>query len=405
MPVERLARSRRAAPRRPGPPCATRRRRRARSARAPRRGSPRRRSTHQPERLGRPDVEAHAQRIAAHRSHPAFSQQFGHRGRSRDGSSRACRSSAAVRRTVRASPTRPRRRPRRRRSRVDGGRRAPGARPAGRSAAARPGLTTTVGRSGPTAPRRPRCWRSVATLTMIGAAQVGQLALDHERAAGARRAGAASSTSYGVGRAPARRASGRCGRLPPRDAHAVSRPRADRRRRSRPGSRATSGPVLHGTDAEQVGAGDEREHGGLRDAATGRGAGHVEGVADDHAVVAEPVAQQPEHRGAQGRRAAPGRGPGTTMWEVITEAMPASTAAANGTSSRAARVVEVDVDDVGSSRWLSCAVSPWPGKCLAQAATPASCEPGDPGGDVRGGAGRDPCRSCGCRSPGCPGWC
>ena len=43
---------------------------------------------------------------------------------------------------------------------------------------------------------------------------------------------------------------------------------------------------------------------------------------------------------------------------------------------------------VGSSRWLSWAVSPCPGKCLAQAATPGLLEPVDPGGDVRGDPGR-----------------
>ena len=62
------------------------------------------------------------------------------------------------------------------------------------------------------------------------------------------------------------------------------------------------------------------------------------------------------------------------MCEVITAAAPASTAAANGTSSRAARV-SGSTSMRGRSRWLSVAVSPWPGKCLAQAATPVDWSP------------------------------
>ena len=62
------------------------------------------------------------------------------------------------------------------------------------------------------------------------------------------------------------------------------------------------------------------------------------------------------------------------MWEVITAATPASDAAANGTSSRAARV-PASTSTTGSARWLSWSVSPWPGKCLAHAATPASWTP------------------------------
>src|SRR6478735_5458192 len=65
---------------------------------------------------------------------------------------------------------------------------------------------------------------------------------------------------------------------------------------------------------------------------------------------------------------------GTTMCDVITAAVPASTAASKGTSSRAARV-SGSTSMRGRSRWLSVAVSPWPGKCLAHAATPVDWSP------------------------------
>ena len=58
----------------------------------------------------------------------------------------------------------------------------------------------------------------------------------------------------------------------------------------------------------------------------------------------------------------------------MTAAVPASMAATNGTSSRAASV-DMSTFSTGSARWLSSAVSPWPGKCLAHAATPADCSP------------------------------
>ena len=59
---------------------------------------------------------------------------------------------------------------------------------------------------------------------------------------------------------------------------------------------------------------------------------------------------------------------------VITAHAPACTAAANGTSSQARRPARPRWM-VGRPRWESVRVSPCPGKCLAQAATPASCRP------------------------------
>ncbi len=59
------------------------------------------------------------------------------------------------------------------------------------------------------------------------------------------------------------------------------------------------------------------------------------------------------------------------MWAVMIESMPSSTAAANGgssTASHSSRVWSI----TGMPVWLSTAVSPWPGKCLAVAETPAA---------------------------------
>ena len=64
----------------------------------------------------------------------------------------------------------------------------------------------------------------------------------------------------------------------------------------------------------------------------------------------------------------------TRRCEVITAAVPASTAAANGSSSLATST-ESSTSRTGRLRWLSCAVSPWPGKCLTHAATPVSWSP------------------------------
>lgn len=65
-----------------------------------------------------------------------------------------------------------------------------------------------------------------------------------------------------------------------------------------------------------------------------------------------------------------GSSAGKTMCAVMMASTPASTAARKGgssNSSQAARVCRI----TGSPTWLSVSVSPWPGKCLAVAATPA----------------------------------
>ena len=65
---------------------------------------------------------------------------------------------------------------------------------------------------------------------------------------------------------------------------------------------------------------------------------------------------------------------GTSRWPGITARTPAAIAARNGTSSRSRRTSAVAAT-VGSARCESTAVAPCPGKCLAHAATPASCSP------------------------------
>jgi len=72
-----------------------------------------------------------------------------------------------------------------------------------------------------------------------------------------------------------------------------------------------------------------------------------------------------------------GRSPvstGTRMCAVITAWVPALMAAANGARSRS-RNSSMGTSTVGSSRCESELVAPWPGKCLAQAATPTDWRP------------------------------
>jgi hypothetical protein len=59
------------------------------------------------------------------------------------------------------------------------------------------------------------------------------------------------------------------------------------------------GDVLVGTEAQEIGAGDEGEHCRLRDASSARGAGHVEGVGDDGAGEPQTVPQQSQDPRAQ----------------------------------------------------------------------------------------------------------
>ncbi len=65
-----------------------------------------------------------------------------------------------------------------------------------------------------------------------------------------------------------------------------------------------------------------------------------------------------------------GSSAGTRMCALITARVPAAIAARNGASSRAS-MTERSASMRGSASCESTAVSPWPGKCLVQAATPA----------------------------------
>jgi hypothetical protein len=62
------------------------------------------------------------------------------------------------------------------------------------------------------------------------------------------------------------------------------------------------------------------------------------------------------------------------MCALMTARVPAAIAARNGCSSRSSRVL-ASRSMCGIAWWESTLVSPWPGKCLVQAATPVDCRP------------------------------
>ena len=98
--------------------------------------------------------------------------------------------------------------------------------------------------------------------------------------------------------------------------------------------------------------------------------------ASDTITPSKPSSPRSRPPSAAGDRVA-GRSPvmaGTRMWAVITARTPASMAAAKGGRSRR-RSTSSGASMTGRSWWESVMVAPWPGKCLAQAATPASCNP------------------------------
>ena len=69
-----------------------------------------------------------------------------------------------------------------------------------------------------------------------------------------------------------------------------------------------------------------------------------------------------------------GSSAGRRMWLDMTASMPAPITARNGTSSTASRR-ERGCSITARSRWVSVAVSPWPGKCLAVPSMPPACIP------------------------------
>ena len=79
-----------------------------------------------------------------------------------------------------------------------------------------------------------------------------------------------------------------------------------------------------------------------------------------------------------------GSSAGTSRWPVITARTPAAIAARNGTSSHVVELARGSRSISGTSWCESTLVSPWPGKCLAQAATPAACRPRIERGGVPG---------------------
>ena len=236
---------------------------------------------------------------------PGLSQQFGHGGR--PGTGVATRADPRQRPVVRSGPApldHDRGRTVEPRSRAGGARRAPAGRPGGRVAErARRGRRRRSG-SRPHGTSPIAMLAAVATLTTTAP----------------RRSGSSPSTMTARG---ARRRAGRPRRRRtrgPGDASSIRSIRATassrRSRDSRPAcTAATIAAWVSRTSAAALSAPmQSRSAPAASDstAASGmprpaRRAGHVEGVADDHAVVPQPVAQQPQHRRAQGRRAARGR--------------------------------------------------------------------------------------------------
>ena len=111
------------------------------------------------------------------------------------------------------------------------------------------------------------------------------------------------------------------------------------------------------------------------------GALHLERVGDHDAVEAELVAQQLDERPAP---ASPARRRRRRHADVRghdrARRRPRSRPRTAAARARAARRGSRRTD--GSSRCESATVSPWPGKCLAQAATPTLCRPSTNGRDV-----------------------
>ena len=190
---------------------------------------------------------------------------------------------------------------------------------------------------------------------------------------------------------------------PPRPAA----PRASRPDRTASTSAAwiarTRSTSLSGADAEQVGAGGDRQHGRLGDAAAGRGAGHVERVAHDHAAEAEPVAQQPEHRRAQrrgqGRRRGRGRRRARSSPPPYRPRPRPRTAPAPARPGRTGRRPAPAARGGCPRRCRRGRGSAWRRRRRRPTAgrwsTPRRARPP---------TAADRRRSCGCRSPGCPGW-
>ena len=326
-------RSRSAAPRPPGPRCARRRRRRARWARGPRPRIVPSASATTPRVLVAP-MSRPTLMVVGHRSHPVSISSSVTAARAGRESPRVqiLGSAAGVRagpapldhdrrpaRSATSASSAPYVRVAVRVAHLDDQRPAGGcAGERARSRARRRGR-----QAAPRARRRRRCWPAVSTRDHHGAAP----SRGSSPSTRDRRAGAGQLRLGHV--EPAWRPAGRGGSSPAiRSAASTSRSSGSRPDRTAATIAActsrTSADVLVGAEAEQVGAGEQGQHGRLGDAAAAGGAGHVEGVGDDDAVEAELLAQQ--RTAPCGLRVAgsSGSSAGTTMWEVITAATPAS---------------------------------------------------------------------------------
>jgi hypothetical protein len=126
-------------------------------------------------------------------------------------------------------------------------------------------------------------------------------------------------------------------------------------------------------DHHRVAAGGDRRDRGRADALAIGDRGHVEIVGDDQAAVAELAAQQVgDDRARQGRR----RGRVEGRVDDV-GGHDHRQRRGHGRERRQLDGLEAGprLVDHGNPRWLSTAVSPWPGKCLPQARTPASARP------------------------------
>ena len=126
---------------------------------------------------------------------------------------------------------------------------------------------------------------------------------------------------------------------------------------------------------------------------------HLERVGDHEPAEAELLAKQP------------GQDPADSAWPARRRARERGGARSSPPARRprsrpgtAAARARDRPSTAGSSRCESTAVSPWPGKCLAQAATPCRCVPADERSDVAGDERRGRRRSSARRSPGSSGF-
>ena len=361
-------------------------------------------------RLGAADVEADAPRPRPVRRSPrppGLSQQLRHRGDARRG--RAARADGREADVVRstASPTRRRRpagRPPRARAgrpapRAVGRRRAParrGVRRPGPRPAARP--PATPGRGGGPA-GRPHATSPTAMLADgvdaddDGAGEVGQVAVDPRRGGGRTGLSGASGSSGWVAVAGTRIAATRRGGL--REPVVRSG-----------GRRATAATIASRTSSTSAAGLSGPRHRRSHPAARARtAASGMPSTADAPAMSSASLTITPSKPSTSrsmpstsGLRVAgrSGSSAGTTMCEVITAAVPASTAASKGTSSRAARVSA----STSMRRQVEVAVGGGvavAGEVLGAGRDTGRLEAARPGRDVRGDLLGVRRRSCGCR--------